>query len=99
MPSSPSEARQCPTRIDGEHPLIAHLIRPGVCKQRQLANYHKCPACEHFVANALLRADRGRRARELVQPRPNETVVAPEPPAPVPGGSALQPLTAGSDAG
>ncbi len=39
--------RQCPTRTDGAHPLIAHWITPAVCLQRQRQLYHKCFACEY----------------------------------------------------
>lgn len=39
--------RQCPTRTDGVHSLIAHWITPAVCLDRQRHNYHKCFACQY----------------------------------------------------
>jgi hypothetical protein len=39
--------RQCPTRVQGAHSLIAHWITPAVCLDRQRRNYHKCFSCEY----------------------------------------------------
>jgi hypothetical protein len=50
--------RQCPTRTDGVHSLIAHWITPAVCLDRQRHNYHKCFACRYrgLAAGAVLTA-------------------------------------------
>jgi len=39
--------RLCPTRCGGTHSLIAHLITPATCLERQRSNYHKCFGCEY----------------------------------------------------
>lgn len=41
-----AERRQCPTRVDGSHSLIEHLITPKVCLDRQRGRYHKCYLCQ-----------------------------------------------------
>lgn len=50
--------RQCPTRPDGAHSLIAHWITPAVCLDRQRHNYHKCFTCQYrgLAAGAVLPA-------------------------------------------
>jgi len=37
----------CPTRVDGEPVLFAHMITVPICQQRQRDHYHKCPTCVH----------------------------------------------------
>jgi len=48
--------RQCPTRSDGTHTLIAHWITAAVCLERQRQHYHKCPSCQYrgLPASAVL---------------------------------------------
>lgn len=48
--------RLCPTRCGGAHSLIAHLITPATCLERQRSSYHKCFTCEYrgLAADALL---------------------------------------------
>lgn len=48
--------RLCPTRSGGGHSLIAHLITPAACLERQRSNYHKCFACAYrgLAADAVL---------------------------------------------
>ena len=35
----------CPKRPDNEEGLITHLISRDICRERQLAFFHKCPNC------------------------------------------------------
>jgi hypothetical protein len=44
--------RQCPTRSNGTHSLIAHWITPSACVERQRRNYHKCFTCRYQGLNA-----------------------------------------------
>ena len=50
--SSPAEPRICPTREDGEPPLIASWIDRAKCQTRQREHYHKCHLCVHRNAVA-----------------------------------------------
>ena len=47
-----AQSRQCPTRVDGADPLIAHSISIPVCAKRQREHYHKCYTCVHAQAEA-----------------------------------------------
>lgn len=42
-----SERRDCPTRPDGDSPLILQSIPVAVCQGRQREHYHKCTTCVH----------------------------------------------------
>lgn len=42
-----TDRRQCPTRPDGSHALIAQSISPLACLERQNSHYHKCFACRY----------------------------------------------------
>ena len=35
----------CPTRVDKEQTLFAHMITTAMCQERQREHYHKCPTC------------------------------------------------------
>ena len=53
---SPREGmRLCPTRVDLEETLFAHVITPPMCQERQREHYHKCPTCQHNNHRAALR--------------------------------------------
>jgi hypothetical protein len=39
--------RVCPTRVDGEEALFAHVISVANCQERQRGHFHKCPGCSH----------------------------------------------------
>ncbi len=43
--STDASRRECPTRVDGGHPLICHQIDVQVCQSRQRGHYHKCHTC------------------------------------------------------
>ena len=47
MPNTPLGMRVCPTRIDGEEALFAHVISVPTCQERQRGHFHKCPGCSH----------------------------------------------------
>ena len=40
-------ALQCPTRVDGETPLIQHRLTQGQCQSKQRGLYHKCFTCSN----------------------------------------------------
>jgi len=61
-PDTPT-VRQCPTRLDGADPLIAHTISPHVCEARRREHYHKCPACTYHERVTLVPAARRPGAR------------------------------------
>jgi hypothetical protein len=94
MPSSREEYRQCPTRLDGADPLIAHQISPATCQGRKSRHYHKCHDCVHRCADAALAvngagAEVARRVAglEKAPATPVRTVVlepTPRTPVPVP---------------
>lgn len=42
-----TQALQCPTRTDGEVPLIQHRLTPSQCQSKQRGLYHKCFTCSH----------------------------------------------------
>ena len=50
MPNTPIGMRECPTRVDGEPALFAHVIRTSTCQERQRGFFHKCPTCAHMNA-------------------------------------------------
>jgi hypothetical protein len=57
----PQGMRLCPTRVDLEDTLFAHLITQDVCQERQRGHYHKCPTCKHLnerLASAAPTADK-----------------------------------------
>lgn len=68
--------RLCPTRLGGEHSLIAQSILPSTCLERQRANYHKCFSCEY----------RGLAAEVILThpPRPPSEAELPEEPKKAP---------------
>jgi len=45
LTQSKTNRRQCPTRLDGADPLIAHWITESTCCDRRHRNYHKCFGC------------------------------------------------------
>ena len=47
MPNTPLGMRVCPTRVDGEEALFAHVISVSTCQERQRGQFHKCPSCSH----------------------------------------------------
>jgi hypothetical protein len=47
MQITPPGMRVCPTRVDGEEALFAHVISTSTCQERQRGHFHKCPACSH----------------------------------------------------
>ena len=47
MPNTPPGMRVCPTRVDGEEALFAHVISVATCQERQRGHFHKCPGCSH----------------------------------------------------
>ncbi len=50
MPNLPQGMHLCPTRVDDEPVLIAHMITIATCQQRQREHFHKCPTCVHCNA-------------------------------------------------
>lgn len=46
--------RLCPTRVDKEQTLFAHVISTAMCQERQRQHYHKCPRCTHNNERAVL---------------------------------------------
>jgi len=83
--------RQCPTRVDGAPPLIAHLITAEICSGRQRALYHKCASCEHCAAR---HGAAPVRAHAVLQPRPRVSLPRPVPsalPVPMPSIAAATP--------
>ena len=48
------QSRQCPTRVDGADPLIAHSISIPSCAKRQREHYHKCYTCKHALEGVAL---------------------------------------------
>jgi hypothetical protein len=48
MENPPQGMHLCPTRVDLEDTLFAHLITKDICQQRQRQHYHKCPTCQHM---------------------------------------------------
>jgi hypothetical protein len=58
MSTQPSGLRQCPTRVDGNDALFAHLLTANQCRSRQRGLYHKCAGCE--LAEGLAAAPAGR---------------------------------------
>lgn len=47
MQNTPPGMRVCPTRVDGEEALFAHVISTSTCQERQRGHFHKCPGCHH----------------------------------------------------
>jgi hypothetical protein len=41
------EARQCPTRSEGQPPLFQHRVTANECQNKQRKLYHKCFTCVH----------------------------------------------------
>ena len=37
----------CPTRIDNQSVLFAHMVTESMCQERQRDQYHKCFTCVH----------------------------------------------------
>lgn len=60
--------RQCPTRVNGGDPLIAHSISLPTCRKRQREHYHKCFSCAHAGAGEQLK--RPELAKLPTEPRP-----------------------------
>ena len=60
--------RQCPTRGDGEVPLIVHQVTPPACQARQRASYHKCHTCVH-QSGYVAAHPAAHSAREVEKPR------------------------------
>ncbi len=48
MENPPQGMRLCPTRVDLEDTLFAHMIAKDMCQERQRQHYHKCPSCEYL---------------------------------------------------
>lgn len=44
------EARQCPTRSEGQPPLFQHRVTANECQNKQRKLYHKCFTCVHVNA-------------------------------------------------
>lgn len=47
------DKRLCPTRTSGASSLIAQLITPDVCLERQRGSYHKCFTCQYQGLSAV----------------------------------------------
>lgn len=41
------DARQCPTRSEGQPPLFQHRVTKNECQNKQRNLYHKCFTCVH----------------------------------------------------
>ena len=78
--TNPSLAvHQCPTRLDGHAPLIAHAIPGAVCEDHQTARYHKCSSCALARGNEelarRLEPDPVRAPEREVKPTPRKPAV------------------------
>ena len=53
MPNPPQGMHLCPTRVNDEPVLIAHMITLATCQKRQREHFHKCPTCVHNNARNI----------------------------------------------
>ena len=70
MVNPPQGMHLCPTRIDGEPVLFAHIIDRATCQKRQREHYHKCSTCEHLNARASLVPKKGPKREENAKIEP-----------------------------
>jgi len=73
-----AERRQCPTRVEGHDPLIAHWITAPTCTKRQGRNYHKCFDCVHREGAPISRVPRLSELEPAPRPLEKPTVPVPQ---------------------